>query len=354
MGMSFQGFPINQPIGPQQLGLLPFAQNAANFNSVSFSSHNWWNYLNPGFSLGEADWYWPRFPRWTPNGYIRPNLLGPAWLAKRGGQVDFRGAHWDRYWVTYYRPRLLDIDLAESLFPGQGKFPPWEQVYFELLSFGRGLNEIYRLNCCDALSLLSDLRRRKQAEQLYITAQAYWDAEQTKQAAVNILAELLAEKIRQSCFLLSPPAAQTIDDVNHVKTNTSTVDIQASTVTLNASMATLNASTVSVQAAQVAHSNPTAESALSKSEASEKAERKPPKWWWKKAEDLLKTDPGMSDHAIAKEIGISPSTLSRDREFQELADNIRRMSIGKIRQGIVNYDQEEYRHVDGVVETEEI
>jgi|GEM_PF-2203966 len=51
--------------------------------------------------------------------------------------------------------------------------------------------------------------------------------------------------------------------------------------------------------------------------------RKPPKWWWKQAIDMVKNCPGMSDHAIAKAIGIAPSTLSRDKQYQQEANRIR-------------------------------
>ena len=222
--------------------------------------------------------------------------------------------------ILYYRPRRVHVSFAECLFPGQGERPPWERVY-QLLSRKMDSERIKTLRCYDALALVDEMVKNGEAPDL-------------------------AGEIEKAIFFGRPPS-QTEEVAPHVK-------IQASTVAVHAASATLNASTVSAQAAPVADSKAPAESGSATSEAHKKAKRKQPKWWWKKAVELLKTDPGKSDHAIAKAIGISPSTISRDDEFQRLADGIRRMSAGEIRQGVVDYDQEEYRHVDGVIEAEDI
>jgi len=97
------------------------------------------------------------------------------------------------------------------------------------------------------------LRRKKLDDQLRLTTQAYWDAEQTAQAATDILARMLAERIRQHLqpsphLLLPPPVAQTAGAADHRKAKASAIEIQASTVAVHAASATLNTPTALAQA----------------------------------------------------------------------------------------------------------
>jgi len=245
-------------------------------------------------------WYWPLFPFWTSDGSVRPNLLLPAGWAQRGGQVEVRGPYWDRERVTYYRPRRQDIELAGSLFPGPlglglyAENPPWKQVYEELVSLGVHPHEIIHLKCYDALALLCDLRRRKQAEQLFIMNQAYWKAELDRQAIYRQATLLAIESAIKECLKENPelvlpllegkttppqPPNQTLqaEDVTTPKEDVSHSEVDTSPVAVNVETPTLNASTVSAQAAPVADSKVSAELASPTSEASESSLVKAPR-----------------------------------------------------------------------------
>ena len=154
-------------------------------------------------------WYWPLFPFWTSDRSVRPNLELPAEWAQRGGEIEVRGPFWDRERVTYYRPRREDINLAGSLFPGffglppvHAENPPWKRVYEELVSLGANPHEVIRLKCYDALALLCDLRRKKLAEQLTRTTQAF----QNELLLLRLEAEI--EDIQKKNPVLSAPPSK--------------------------------------------------------------------------------------------------------------------------------------------------